>query len=170
MKILKIVGLILVGLIAVFLLIAAFLPGEYSVSREQTVNVPVDSVFNHVVVFKDRQKWDPWLVLDPGAEVVINDKEYLWKGEIIGAGKMNVLESEANKSIHSKLEFTAPNHMISDVYWKFDVIDSSSTKLTWTFTGELAYPTERYFGLFLEDMIGPQFETGLNNLKVLIEK
>lgn len=170
MKVLKILGLIVFGLVAIFLIIAAFLPSEYSISRETTVNVSADSVYNHILVYKDRDKWDPWLAMDPGATVNISDKEYSWKGELIGEGKINVVKSEPNKSIHAKLEFIAPNQMKSDVHWEFESIDSSTTKLTWIFKGELGYPAERYFGLFLEDMMGPQFETGLNNLKTLIEK
>ncbi|MBI9070813.1 MAG: SRPBCC family protein [Melioribacteraceae bacterium] len=170
MKIIKILGFIVLGLIAIFLIVAAFLPSEYSVSRETTVNVSADSAYNQVVVFKDRNKWDPWLALDTEAIVTITNTEYSWKGEIIGEGKMKVLESEPNKSIHSKLTFLSPNQMTSDVYWNFESVDSTTTKLTWTYAGELGYPAERYFGLFLEDMMGPQFELGLSNLKTLLEK
>lgn len=44
-------------------------------------------------------------------------------------------------------------------------------KLAWSTAGDLGMnPVNRWFGLFLDRMIGPDFERGLSNLKTLVEK
>jgi hypothetical protein len=42
--------------------------------------------------------------------------------------------------------------------------------VTWTIKGNLGYPVERVFGLFMESMLGPTCEKGLANLKKVSEQ
>lgn len=170
MKILKIVGLILLGLLVVFLVVGLFLPSQYTVSKTTEINVPVDSVYNYVVTFKDREQWDPWIELDPAAESKIEDGKWSWNGEIIGKGELSIIEKEQNKMIKSQLKFISPQEIASDIYWHFDVIDSNTTKVKWSNEGDLDYPMGRYYGLFIEDLLGNSFQTGLKNLKSELEK
>jgi hypothetical protein len=45
-----------------------------------------------------------------------------------------------------------------------------SIRVTWSNEGDLgANPINRYFGLMMDRMMGPDFEEGLNNLKRTIE-
>ena len=45
-----------------------------------------------------------------------------------------------------------------------------NTKVTWSNEGDLgANPINRYFGLMMDRMMGPDFEEGLNNLKRAVE-
>jgi len=52
--------------------------------------------------------------------------------------------------------------------WNFSDSENG-TLVTWTNEGELAYPLMRYFGLLLDNMLGPDFEQGLARLKMYIE-
>ncbi len=46
----------------------------------------------------------------------------------------------------------------------------AGTRVTWTNEGDMgANPVNRYFGLFMDRLVGPDFEGGLKNLKVLVE-
>lgn len=49
MKILKIALLIIVAIIVLFLIVAAFMPSKYIVERSIDINKPIDLVFEHVV-------------------------------------------------------------------------------------------------------------------------
>jgi hypothetical protein len=47
---------------------------------------------------------------------------------------------------------------------------AAGVKVVWVDAGELGMnPVHRWFGLFLDRIIGPDFERGLNNLKRLAE-
>jgi hypothetical protein len=45
-----------------------------------------------------------------------------------------------------------------------------AVKVTWHNGGHLGYnPVNRYFGLLMDKMMGPDFEKGLSNLKLIAE-
>ena len=45
------------------------------------------------------------------------------------------------------------------------------TQVTWTMNGDMgANPLYRWMGLFMDKMVGPDFDAGLANLKALAEK
>ena len=47
---------------------------------------------------------------------------------------------------------------------------AAGTRVTWTNEGDMgANPVNRYFGLFMDRLVGPDFEGGLKNLKALVE-
>ena len=49
--------------------------------------------------------------------------------------------------------------------------DGDGYRLTWSDEGDLGMnPMNRWVGLFLDKLIGKDFETGLVNLKKLVEK
>ncbi len=49
--------------------------------------------------------------------------------------------------------------------------DGNGTRVTWTNEGDMGgNPVNRYFGLMMDRLVGPDFEAGLANLKGLAEK
>ncbi len=174
MKFLKWLGLVLVSLLALFLIIPLFLPGTFRVERSIVVEKPVDMVFQAAVDMNKRAKWDPWIEMEPDVHMAISmtpeiiGSGYSWKGEIIGEGKITIQEFVPNSRIKSEIEFIAPRPMKSDIIWNFKE-DEKGTKITWAFEGNLSYPVEKWFGLFMDKSMGPQFEKGLKNFKNFVE-
>ena len=64
--------------------------------------------------------------------------------------------------------FTGSEAMESWIFWQFEPTEEG-TRATWANEGEVGYPLGRYFGLFLDGMMGPDFERGLKNLKRVCE-
>lgn len=174
MKFLKWTGIIIIVLVALFLIIPLFLPSTVRVERSVTVEAPLDLVFQTAVDMNMRAKWDPWIEMDPDAEIITEimpggvGSWYTWDGEIIGKGKLTIKEIEVNKLIQSKIEFIEPQSMTSDIFWKFTE-NEEWTDITWGFEATLSYPVERWFGLFIDSQLGTQFEKGLQNFKKLVE-
>ena len=53
----------------------------------------------------------------------------------------------------------------------FDRVDGKATRVTWTMNGDMGgNPVYRWMGLFMDKMVGPDFDAGLANLKALAEK
>lgn len=175
MKVLKIILLVLVILVAILLVVAAFLPSDFKVARSIEINQPVQVVFNTLDNYKKQPAWDPWLPMDPEAEVVFSGPDsgvgatYSWKGKIIGSGKMTIIEIQENETIKYNLEFFEPQPMASKISWELEPT-ATGTRAIWTNYGTLSYPVERFMGLMLDGMLGPDFERGLNNLKNLLEQ
>lgn len=174
MKFLKWLGISLLSLIALLLIIALFLPSNFHVERSVEIDKPLNIIFKTAVDMNQRAKWDPWLEMEPNAEINVQmtpkiiGSGYTWKGEIIGEGKITIQEFIPNELIKSKIEFIEPQSMESDVIWSFNEADNG-TIITWAFEGTLSYPIEKWSGLFMDKFMGPQFEKGLNNFKNLVE-
>ncbi|MCK5738874.1 SRPBCC family protein [bacterium] len=174
MKVLRGILILLVILLIAFFVVAIFLPGEYEVARSTEIDRPVDVVYAQLIQFQDRAEWDPWLAGDSTAVATVSGQEtgvgaqYSWTGAMIGVGKMTIEEVIPNEFIKSKLIFTAPQEMSSDVIWKLEPTDTG-TKATWINRGELVYPVQRYMGLMMDKMMGSSFEHGLASLKILME-
>ena len=175
MKFFKWLVIIIFVIIALFLIIPVFLPSTYHIDRSITVEKSVDLVFKTAVDMNQRAKWDPWIEMEPEAEIIVKmnpdiiGSGYSWKGEIIGEGKITIQEFKPNELIKSKIKFISPQSMESDIIWTFDDTESG-TNITWALEGSLSYPMEKWFGLFMDKSLGPQFEKGLNNFKSLIGK
>ena len=169
MKVLKIILGIVVVLVALFLIVALFLPAEVTVERTAIIEAPDSVIFDYITDFNNRTDWDPWFEMEPEAKVILTEVTkgvgagYAWEGEIIGSGDMVINEVEENKSIKSTIKFYSPQTSEGKVLWLLEPVEEG-TKLTWSFSSEMGYPLERYFGLMMDGMLGPQLEKGLENV------
>lgn len=164
-----------VGLIALFLVFALFLPSSYHVKRNVTINASIETVFNNVANFNNYLQWNPWSKMDPEARNSISGNgnqagdSWSWDGQVVGKGSLTYVEINELESIKSKLVFTAPREDTADDLWEFEK-NGEATKVIWTMKGHLAYPIGRFMGFFLDDMLGEDMEKGLTNLKDFSEK
>ncbi len=175
MTTLQIILIILGSLITLFFLVAFFLPSSKTLYRSITIERPPDEIYNLVTDFSNYKKWNPWSAREPEAKGEMKGEpgnvghKWIWDGKKIGQGYLEIKELEKGKSVRSDLIFSAPRKMTAEDIWKFDKIDENSTRVTWGHYSLLGYPVERFFGLYLDKMLGPDFEQGLVNLKQLSE-
>jgi hypothetical protein len=165
---------VLVGLVAMFLVVAAFLPASYTLERSIVIARPPSDVFPQVADFNQWLKWSPWPELEPSAKHTITGPvgavgmSWSWEGEQLGVGSLTLTDLQKDRSVHSKVVFKKPMASEADDYVTLEPTPEG-TKLTWTSKGGLPYPIGRYFGLRMESMLGPQYERGLAKLKQLCE-
>ncbi len=176
MKILKVIGIALGTIIALFLLVAAFLPSTYKVERTTEFKLPVDSVYDYVADLNNFAKWNAWSLMEPDKikiSVTGNGKDvgsaYAWEGEKTGQGKMTTTAVDQGKYLEYKMNFYKPMEGEAKTYWNFQS-SATGTKATWVNEGPLSYPIGRYFGLGMDKMLGDSFEKSFANLKAQIEK
>lgn len=173
MKILKILGIIIAVVLLIALVPPAFMGKDFHVERSIVIAKQPVEVYNYVADYGKRQSWDPWLELEPAAEVTVTGEAgsagatYAWNGAEIGAGKMTTMQMEPGKSIKSKLEFIEPFQNECDVFWNFEPAEGG-TKVTWGFDGQMGWPLNWMIGS-IESGTGADYERGLNNLKKKIE-
>jgi len=163
---------VLIGIgvfVVILLIVAAFLPSEAKVDRSIVINAPDSIVFDYITNFENRTAWDPWLEMEPDAKVTLNEIKkgvgggYAWEGKQLGSGYLEIKEIEQNKSVKSSISFYDPQSSDGIISWTLVPI-SNKTEVTWTFEGSMDYPIGRFFGLFMEDMLGPSLEKGLINI------
>lgn len=163
------------GVILFLVLIAFFLPPAYHVERSIEINQPVEIVFDQVVDLNNYMQWNPWTEKDPNVknkitgEPTVPGMKWSWDGKKTGKGNLTLVEFKRNEFIRNRLVFEYPNQMEADDLWIFEEINGK-TIVRWVNSGDLNFPIGRWFGLFMDKMMGKDFEKGLENLKNKCEK
>lgn len=167
-KALKIIGV----LILIILVLPMFLSSKFSMSRSIEIDAPIAMVFDSLTDLHEYEKWNPFPEGDPtnitemvGAGL---GSYMVWKGQKTGEGKMTITTIEPQQKIGIKMEFYRPMSGEGMVHWITNAKSDAKTEMIWTFDQDLTY-FKRYFGLFMNVMMGKHFEKGLSNFKSLIE-
>lgn len=163
--------------LAALLGLAAMRPGSFSVQRSTSIAAPPEKVFALVNDLKGFNTWNPFLLKDPKSQLTYEGVSsagvgaaYRWQGDKAGAGRMQIVESNALSSVAATLEFTEPMKTTNRVEFTL-VPQAGGTQVTWKMSGPMPY-LSKLVSVFvsLESMIGPDFEAGLARLKALAEK
>lgn len=175
MKTLKRIGIGLVILIVLLAIIGFFLPKQVHVERSIVINAPAQVPFNLVNDLTQWKLWSPWHQIDPNTKWEFSgpasgtNSWYTWKSEHknVGNGKLTIVESTPYTHIKSKLEFEGWDASFAEYIF---TEENGSTKLTWTMDSDMGNnPMGRWFGLFMDGMIGKDYEKGLAKIKEISE-
>lgn len=174
MKALKILGLLLGGLVAVFVVGGLFMPQTATVDRSLEIAAPIAVVFEEVADLERQQGWLPWKAMDPSMETSFGAVTrgvgawYAWRGDKSGAGKLTVTALEEPTRMDYEMAFEGESGQASGT-WTFEPLTDDRTRATWGFVNEADSLFGRWFNAFLPGMLGPQFESGLAALKTIAE-
>lgn len=172
MKILKRVLIFIVAIIAIGFL----MPGTTHVERSIEIHAPAPKIYEQINELKNWTNWSPWAKLDPNTVWHYSEPSsgtgayYTWESskKEVGSGKLTLLEAKPYELIRYKMEFKDMGESLAD--FKFSAKDSTSTKVVWSFDNDNGLnPFQRWIGLFMDKLLGPDFEKGLANLKANAE-
>ena len=172
MKALKIIGIILLIVIALFLIGAALIPKQFEVEASKTIIKPPSLVFKQVNNLQNWSAWSPWEIADPNMESEYGGTQlgegafHTWTSETQGNGKQTIIESVPYELIRTELDFYEQGKGSS--YFIFEENDGG-TLVKWGMESETSYPFERIIFFFLKGMMQDMFNEGLENLKEVTE-
>jgi len=179
MKIFKKIIIALVIIIAIPLIAALFINGEYAVVRETTINQPKEMVFEYVKYLKNQNNFSVWSQMDTtmkkgfvGTDGTVGcyatwDSE----NEDVGKGEQEITKITEGERIDFELRFLKPFEATDNAYFMTESVDDNQTKIQWGFDGKMNYPMNLMLLLMdMEEMLAPDLEKGLANLKELLEK
>jgi hypothetical protein len=173
------VGLaILIGLlIAIPLIAALFIDNEFSVERQIIIEQPVDMVFDYVKYLRNQDNYTVWATLDPemnqefrGVDGTVGFVS-AWNGnKDVGRGEQEIVGIVDGERIDYKLRFFEPFESKADAYMTTIAIDDNLTRVTWGFDSRMPYPLNLMLVFMdLDEAIGNDYQTGLQNLKSILE-
>lgn len=175
MKILKWIFGSLLGFVIIILAIALMLPNEYAVSRTVTINAPVDKIYALVADPKEWKKWSVWNQRDPAMQMSYSGPTsgagagWDWQSKSEGNGGMKFTAAIENKKIDYELHFEGMGKPSSGALLL--EAQTGATKITWSMHGTSeGNLMMKLFAPFMDKMVGPDFQDGLNNLKKLAEQ
>lgn len=175
MKIVKTVLIGFVALILLLILIGLFLPSAAHVERSTSIAAPPAAVFDLVNSLKRFNEWSPWYELDPATKFTYSGPEQgvgarvQWSSDNpeLGSGAQEIIESEPYNRVRTQLVFDDQAKANAELRL---APEGEGTNVTWAFEMEFGFNLlSRYFGLALDGILGPYYEQGLGNLKVVAE-
>jgi uncharacterized protein YndB with AHSA1/START domain len=152
-----------------------FLPSHFEVSRSVVIAAPADKVYDLIADPRHWSKWSAWNKRDPNMDIRYGGPPFgqgarwSWKSKSEGSGSMEFVKVEPNRHIEYALVFPEFN-MRSGGAFAIDATPAG-TKVTWTNAGDVGTnPLKHYLAVGMDRLVGPDFELGLANLKVVAEK
>ncbi len=177
MKVFKYLFFALLFLLAAFLAYGFFiLEDEVQVKRSIKIDRPAKMVYQAINSMHTFNRWSPWADMDPNAKYQITGpttgvgSKMAWQGnQDVGSGTQEIIEVKENQMIKTELFFDGQG---DDPSWAtLQIVDQGdSVVVDWVFEADFnGNILGRYFGLMMDDMLGPQYEKGLTKLKALVE-
>lgn len=166
--------LILLVFVSLALFFPLFFPKTYHVERSVVIDASPDSVYPYIQDFREWSKWSSWAESDPDQKVEVTGEpgkpghSQAWDGPKNGKGTMTIDSASPNAFVSMELNFEVPQPMKATSKLELEAI-GNGTKVIWHNEGDLDYPIGRYVGIFLDGMIGQDFEKGLAKLKASVE-
>lgn len=168
-------GLGLVLVIGVLLAIGMLLPSGFKVQRSVDMAAAPDRIYPLIADPREWKRWSVWNRRDPAMRMKYSGAEagagarWAWESASEGNGEMEFTAAVAGERIDYALSFPDMG-MRSRGQLRLERI-GESTRVTWTNEGDMgANPIHRTFGLFMDRLVGPDFDGGLRNLKALVER
>lgn len=89
----------------------------------------------------------------------------------VGWGEQEIKKITEGERIDFELRFIKPFEAIEPAYMTTETINENQTKVVWGFSGHMNYPMN-FMLLFMdmEEIIGGDLETGLRDLKAILEE
>lgn len=173
MDFVKKLALGIVGIVIVLGAVGLVLPSAYKVERSTVINAPAEKIFAYINDLKMAEQWSPWKQKDASIQNTYSEQSFgvgakvSWTSKKSGDGTQTLTESTPYTTIKSDIDFGKMG--ISHCTWTL-APEGNGTKVTWTMSGDQGRKIiARYFNLFMDKMVGPDFEKGLQNLKGLLE-
>lgn len=170
---LKIIGIILLLLIAYSVIAVLTFSNNYHYEKSVVINAPKDKVWQYVGSLKGYNMWDPFSkeirdisITYSGDGDKVGDS-YHWKGDE-SEGEQSITEIVPNEKMMTKLHFIEPFEGNAKAVFIVSQ-EGSGTKVTWAIDNELNSMMK-----IMKPMMGSNmekmFSQGLGDLKKLSEK
>jgi uncharacterized membrane protein len=177
MKILKKILLVVVAIIVFLLIVALFTKKDYAVEREIVINKPKQQVFEYIKYLKNQDHYSVWAMIDPNMK-----KDYkgtdgtigfvsAWDSEKMGKGEQEIIAIKEGDQVDFDLHFIKPMDSKAKASMSTSAVSDNQTKVKWDFSSRMPYPMNIMMVFMdMDKMLGDDLQTGLNNLKGVLEK
>lgn len=157
-----------------FSVYVAVQPNSFEVTRERTIEAPATVIYNDLIELKNWERWSPWMEKNPKTKITYGpitngvDGSFSWEDKD-GIGHIKTLAASPFSSIQQTMQFD--DYEPSIINWAFSPTPTGETKVTWQMKGENIPFMFKIYGAFtggFDNMIGPDFERGLEKLDSVI--
>ncbi len=165
------------GILAVLLIAALLIGKEMNIERSIVISKPPTEVFNYVKYLKNHDNFSVWAMMDPemkkeyrGTDGTVNFV-FAWdssKKKNVGAGEQEIKQITEGKSIEHEIRFIRPMQDTTKAKFQFEPLSGNRTKVQWGFYSSMKFPMN-ILKPVIANMLGKNLETGLHNLRAVME-
>ena len=174
---LKITAIVVAVLLVSLGAFVATRPDGFRIERSVRIQAPPDRIYPLINDLHAWGQWSPWEKVDPALQRTYSGQAagvgavYEWQGNRdVGSGRMEITQSAPPSQVVIKLDFLQPFEAHNTAEFALQPAGDTTT-VTWAMYGPNTL-LGKVMSLFfdMDSMVGPQFETGLANLKHVAEK
>jgi Polyketide cyclase / dehydrase and lipid transport len=168
---------VIAGIVMLLLVLALFTKKEYAVERSITINKPSQEVFDYIRSLKNQDNFSKWASMDPNMKKEFKGTDgtvgfiSAWEGnKKVGKGEQEIKKITEGERVDFELRFIKPFPGLANAYMQTAAADNNQTQVKWGFDSKMNYPMNiMLLFMNMENMIGKDFSTGLENLKNILE-
>lgn len=171
---LKILGALLALCVATVVIGGWLLKPTYRVERSVVVHAPTERIYAHLDSSDGWSRWGVWYRRDPQMKVQAAGApngvgaEWSWTSASQGDGHMRLTAADPGRRVAYELRMEGFRPSTGELRLE---TEGAATRVIWLMQGDMGgNPINRWFGLFMDKLVGPDFDGGLANLKQLSEK
>lgn len=179
MKVLLKLLVFLLSMLALVLVVALFVDGNYSVKREGKVVTPPQTTFNYLKNLKNQEHYVPFFKQDPNIKIWYEGTQghvgskICWssKKTSIGRGEFEITELINNKKIVLQHRQFSPSSEENVLNITLEPVGQKSTQIRFEITGKVSYPWN--LQLLFDDKnkkYGTDFDQRLKNIAILLKQ
>jgi uncharacterized protein YndB with AHSA1/START domain len=164
----------LAALVAVLLAVGFVLPAQFKVQRVAQIAAPAEKVYALIADPREWKRWGVWSQRDPAMKMDYSGApsgagaKWSWQSASEGNGAMEFTAAVPPERVAYLLTF--PDMGMQSRGELRIAPGGNGVVVTWTNEGDMGgNPVNRWFGLFMDDLVGPDFQAGLANLKKIAE-
>lgn len=173
MKQLKGVVFVLAGLFLMITLVSLLMPSKVMTVRSVVIHSDSKSIISQVNDLSNWKHWHPVFSKDSNA-IKISNPSYgvnayaSWNPNGV---ETKLLITEAGAT-HIKASIMRPGEKdVINIISVNPVSDSTAMQVEWRALTTLRwYPWEKFYGIFVDKLTGPGYDTALNNLRLFMEE
>ena len=176
----RLIGFSLAAIAFVFGL-GLVLPAHAHVKRSIAINAPAEQIFAQVSDLSAWSAWSPWASLDPNAQLTVEGQglgqRMIWSSDNpqVGQGSQVITALDSPRHMQTHLEFDGQG--LADASFDLTPTADGQTQVTWSLDTDMREgvpfvmkPVSTYMGFLMDAMVGGDYETGLQNLKNVVEQ
>ena len=177
MKILKFIGLGILGLVVILVIVTLVAPTDFGYEKSITINAPIEVVWENVGSLEAMDKWSPWAAKDPNRILEMSGIDgtvgavQSWESEVeeVGVGSLTITKVEAPTSFETDLKFIKPYESEAIGYVRLSK-KGEGTEVLWGFASDLPRPVNLMMVFMdMDAQMDAEFGSGLDMLKKLCE-
>lgn len=170
MRIVKSILTVLLGILLLVVLISFFLPSQVHVERTGLVKNSPHVTYKLINSLPEWEKWSPWHQIDPNMKIEYGTPRegkggwYSWKSEHsnVGNGKLTITDARPVEYIKTEMDFMENGKGSAEFFLR---PVEGGTEVKWTMDSDMGWnPIGKIMGLFMDKLIGPDYEKGLKQL------